>query len=396
MSVPENVLWEMRRNGNHPDAEMNAVELAIADAAYQRIINEPDFAELSPRTVYNFTHLNTFYGTQNPQILNLIKRLDIEGKLYPFYLEQEAVQGVCPLRCIQCELTYTLHKKPIQLSFDKFKYIVDQFPDVHWCGNNGLGDPFTNLEYPAMIKYVDDMQVPQEIYMTSFLNSKKDMHTFVDYNSFLFTKFSLDGATKETYEKIRPGVNFDKCIENIKEIARYKREKGKRWPRVEFHYLLLKQNLHEAEQFIEFIDSLDVECSGIMFSQLLHYYPEIEGIYTKIPEGLGEKLIEKGKNFGIPVYFNSDASECKPEMKNCSQFLMVYGTPDGYIYSCCQQNEQNNRDWQNENSMGNIFTTPMRDIWSGEKFVSLRKNLREGIYPASPICSTCSTHVRGQ
>ncbi len=394
MTVPESVLWEMRRGGNNCDSEMNAVELAIADLAYQRITNEPTWSELSPRTAYCFTHLNTFYGTQNPQLLNLIHRLDIEKKLVPFYIEMEAIQGECELRCIQCELTYSLYKEPIRLKFSDFKRTMDMLPiSPLWAGNNGLGNPFLNPEYPEMIKYLDDQQIPQEIYMTSFLQSEQDMEVFVKYRSFLFVKFSLDGATAETYEKVRPGVKFDKVIRNIKALAKYKRQAGKHWPQIEFHYLLLKQNLHEAEQFIEFIDSLDIECSGIMFSKLLHYFPEIKDIYTEVPEGLGQKLVDKGKSYGIPVFFNSDASTCKPQSKNCSQFLMPYILPDGTVLSCCQQNEQNRRGWQREQSMGNVFEQDFREIWWGKKFVELRKKLRENEYPPLPICDNCSTHI---
>lgn len=390
MSVPENVLWEMRRNGNHPDAEMNNVELAIASSAYQKICNEPDWAQLSPRTAYNFLWLNTFYGTQNPQLIRLLQRLEP----YPRMVEMEVVQGVCPLRCIQCELTYSLYKEPIQVSFEDFKYVMDQFPDLGWAGNNGLGDPFTNPRYNDMVKYVDDKEVPQEIYLTSQLLSETDMQRFVDYKSFLLTKFSFDGATKETYEKVRPGVSFDKVVSNIKALDRYKRQRGKLWPKIEFHYLLLKQNLHEAEQFIEFIDSLDINCSGIMFSKLLHYYPEIEGIYTEIPVGLGEKLIEKGKNYGIPVYFNGDTLENKPAANMCTQWLMTYVFPDGTVIPCCNPNEANVRYKQREWSMGNVFETPFREIWEGEKYKKLRKTLMMGDKENyMPVCKNlCAIH----
>jgi MoaA/NifB/PqqE/SkfB family radical SAM enzyme len=309
-------------------------------------------------------------------------------------IEMEAVQGICPLRCIQCELTYSLYKEPLSLKFKDFKYVMDQFPDLGWAGNNGLGDPFTNPDYHQMVKYIDDQEIPQEIYLTSQLLSKEDMKRFVYYKSFLFTKFSFDGATKETYEKVRPGVSFDKVVENIKFLNSYKKQKGKHWPKIEFHFLLLKQNLHEAESFIDFVDSLDIECSGIMFSKLLHYYPEIEGIYTDVPEGLGQKLIERGKMFGIPVYFNGDTVKEKPPANTCTQWMMPYIFPDGTVIPCCNPNEANMRNKQREWSMGNVFETPFRDIWFGPKYSQLRKSLREG-NPNNymPVCKNlCAVH----
>ena len=36
--------------------------------------------------------------------------------------------------------------------------------------------------------------------------------------------FSIEGATKETYEKIRVGANYDKVIDNIKRFIQLKKE----------------------------------------------------------------------------------------------------------------------------------------------------------------------------
>lgn len=391
MTVPDNILFEMK-GGNHPDQAMNAIETSIAETAWSRICNEPIFAELSPKTVYNYTYLNTIYGTQNPFILQTLQRLEP----YPQMIEMEVVQGICPLRCIQCELTYW-KEKPLQASFEQFKYVMDQFPVLRWAGNNGLGDPFTNPEYHKMVKYLDDKQVPQEIYLTSYLLEQADMERFVDYKSFLFTKFSFDGATKETYEKCRVGSDFDKVVKNIKALHNFKRAKGRHWPKIEFHYLLMKQNIHEAEMFIDFVNGLDIECSGIMYSRLLHTYPEIKDVYTDVPADLGSKLVEKGKQVGIPVYFNGDTLEKKPPAYNCSQWTMPYIFPDGTVIPCCNPNEANMRSWQRENSMGNVFETPFRDIWDGSKYKALRQSLKLG-NPAdySSVCKKlCVVHDIG-
>jgi MoaA/NifB/PqqE/SkfB family radical SAM enzyme len=389
MPVPETILFEMRRGGNHPDPTMNSVELSIAESAYNLINTNPNFSELSPRTVYNYLSLNTFYGSQNPGIIKLLQRLEP----YPFMIEMEVVQWMCPLKCIQCEIQYDKIEKPEILSFERFKYVMDQFPDLRWAGNNALGDPFLNPKYHDMVKYIDDKEVPQEIYLTSHLLKKEDMKRFVDYKSFLFTKFSFDGATKETYEKIRPGVNFEHVVENIKALGEYKRQAGKHWPQIEFHFLLMKQNIHEAEVFLDFVDSLGVEVSAVMYSQLLHNYPEINHVYTTIPEGMGQRLIEKGKSLGIPVYFNSDASNNKPKSQTCTQYFMPYIFPSGDVIACCQQNEQNRRWWQRENSLGNVFEKPFREIWMDKPYVELRKKLRENYYPPLPICANCATHI---
>ena len=372
LSFTDVVDFEMR-GGHHPDPEMDAIERQVAEATFQRVTSDPSWGELSFKTAYNFMHLNTFYGSSNPQIINLLNRL----QPYPCYVEMEVAQWICPLKCIMCEIQYSEQPK-IHLSFEDFKYAMDQFPDLKWAGNNALGDPFTNPDYLKMVKYLDDKEVAQEIYMTSVLLKPEDMKRFTEYQSFILTKFSLDGATKETYEKIRPGADFDKIIANIKALDNYKRQAGKFFPKIEFHFIIMQQNIHEAEQFIDFIDSLDIRCTGIMFSRLLHNFPEVKDVYIDVPEELGKRLIEKGKQRGIPVWFNGDAQACKAPAYNCTQWSMPYIFPDGTVIPCCNPNEANCRDLQRELSMGNIFETPMREIWEGEKYKALRKTIPEG------------------
>ena len=318
MSFPESIDFEMRRGKNsHP--QMEVVERFIAEQAFKNITTNSNWSELSFRTAYNFLYLNTFYGTQNPELIRLVQQVEP----YPRMIEMEVVQGYCPLNCIMCERTYW-GEPPQHVSLKDFKYVMDMFPDLGWAGNNGLGDPFTNKDYPEMVKYLDDKEVCQEIYMTSFLLQEVDMKKFADYNSFMLTKFSFDAATKETYEKIRVNGDYDKAVKNIKALDRYKKQRGKHFPQIEFHYLLLKQNLHEAEMFLDFVDGLGIEVSGVMYSKLLHNFGKLEGIYTEVPDGLMERLVQKGQSLGIPVYFNGDASQCKPKTQTCTQTAMPY------------------------------------------------------------------------
>lgn len=385
MIVPDSIDFEMR-GGSHPNPLMNTYEKQVAEGAFNLINSNPAWSELSYKTAYNFQYLNTFYGTRDPKLIDLLYQL----QPYPSMIEMEVTQAVCPLRCKFCELTYW-DEKPIQLSLDKFKYAMDQFPELKWAGNNALGDPFTNPNYYDMVKYLDDKGVAQEIYMTTFLLEEADMKKFIDLKAMMMTKISFDGATKETYEKVHQGGDFDKAIRNIKALDRYKRKAGRYFPQLEFHYIITKENIHEAERFVDLIDSLNVFTTNIMFSRLLHNFKEVNDIYTEVPQDLIERLINKGKGLGIPVSVNGDARTIKPPANDCTQWLMPYIFPDGTIIPCCCMNEQNRRWWQREHSMGNIFDTPFREIWEGERYKKLRTNLRNKKIPdASAMCAICN------
>jgi MoaA/NifB/PqqE/SkfB family radical SAM enzyme len=60
---------------------------------------------------------------------------------------------------------------------------------------------------------------------------------------------SIDGATKETYELLRRGGQFEKLLENLEFIKHY-HEKF----RIKFHMVVQKSNWHEMNKMLELAD----------------------------------------------------------------------------------------------------------------------------------------------
>jgi hypothetical protein len=219
------------------------------------------------------------------------------------------------------------------------------------------------------------------------------MEKFVKSSAQVYVKFSLDGATKKTYETIRPNVDFDHVIENVKALNDYKLKHHKHFPEIHFHYLVMKNNIHECEEYLEMIDKLEIDCGGVMFSQLLWNYPEVNHLYATIPQDLVARLQEKGRKLNIPVSFNADSTSCKPPANECVAWTMPYIFPDGSVIPCCAANERNQRTWQRQTCMGNVFQTPFREIWDGEKYKKLRELLwKKDVKNAHPCCTMCNIY----
>jgi MoaA/NifB/PqqE/SkfB family radical SAM enzyme len=384
--VPAAVDYEMR-GGNHPDQEMNAWEYQTSKIAYQRCLTNPEWAKRGFKKAYNLTHLGMFWMSRNPQIVNMMYRL----QPYPVYVEMEIVQTACPLNCIQCEKRYW--DEPVQkVSFDDFKKVMDMFPNLKWAGINALGDPFTNKEYLKMIGHLSNKGVCQEVYTTATLCEEKDMEKFVEMG-FEYMKFSVDAATKETYEKIRPGADWDKTMRNIKALDYYKKKHHSTFPIIEFHYLVHKPTINEAMDFLDVVKKLDIDVGNVMYSRLLHYFPEIKDLFIDFPEELAKQLAEKGRKLNIPVAFNADCQAMKPPANECLAWWMPYIFPDGTVISCCCMNEQNRRQWQRDTSMGNVFQKHFREIWNDKPYTQLRNSLKVGkIRQANPVCNICNIY----
>lgn len=387
MPIPPLVEFRMR-GGSHPDAEMEAVEHSIAEQAFQRVNTEPRWTELGYKATYNLLHLYTFYMTRNPKLVKLLYRL----APYPSYIEMEVTQA-CHLKCIQCEHTYW-DEPNTELSWKDFKNTMDQFPELKWAGNNALGDPFLNKNYWRMLKYLDDKHVCQEIYTTASLLKEKDMKRFVDTKAQIFVKFSIDGATKKTYEKVRKNIDWDVVINNVKALDYYKKKARRHHPEIHFHFLIMKQTYKEAEQFLDFVKSLNIDVGGIFYSRLLHNYPEIKkDIFMDVPPELIQRIQLRAKKLNLPVSFSQDIPTNQPPANECVAWTMPYIFPDGTVIACCCMNEQNRRWWQRKTKMGNVFETPFREIWNGPAYTKLRKLLWEKkVKKAHPVCEICNIY----
>ena len=62
----------------------------------------------------------------------------------------------CNELCQQCPRTLLSREDDRDLSFDNFRYIVDQFPVLDRVVLHGLGEPLLNKDLPHMIRYLKE------------------------------------------------------------------------------------------------------------------------------------------------------------------------------------------------------------------------------------------------
>jgi radical SAM protein with 4Fe4S-binding SPASM domain len=279
------------------------------------------------------------------------------------------------------------------MSFEQFKYIVDQFPRLAWIGMTGIGESFLNPDFMKMLRYIKSKSVTVELYDNFNFTTKDMIKELVDLGVERIY-ISLDAATKKTYEKIRVNGNFDRVIENVKTLFEYKRKKKSKYPnKIDFHYIVSKTNLNELTKFIELVDSFGSENSEILFTRVLHSFKEIEELFVEIPKNVISDAEKKAKELGIKIVWGGDVPLTKPSIKNCTAWMMPFIFVTGHVIPCCAGNEANEREFQKKYAMGNIFEKSFKEIWNGEKYRELRKMIREGKVPT--VCKSCTIYELG-
>lgn len=351
------------------------VEESISREAIRRYNNIPQYKEKSKRWAYNKTHFDTFWCTRNLWLLHLMYKTE----MYPSYIEIE-ISNKCPFACLHCEHPYWNQEERL-MTMDEFELIMNNFPTLKEMAFTGIGDPWMNPIFMDAVKFVADRDVFIEMYDTFQHFTNDSAEKFVKWKvDKLFV--SLDAATKETYEKTRVGHKWNRMLKGIELLYKYKKEYNSSYPQINFHYVIDKNNVHEALDALDFVDSLGIDFGTVMYSRLLHNFKEIDDIYLEVPENLQSKILSKAKDMNMRVSWNADMPKLLPPLRTCTALWMPFFFVTGEVITCCCQHEQNRRDWEKDMSMGNIFDIKdFKKIWYGDKYRFVRDTLYQERLP---------------
>lgn len=377
MNIPEYIM----RGGEHPDIERENIERSVVQMTTQMFLSDPKFHEKGLKWLFNLNWFRTVYCSRDPKIIDYLYR----KKPFPEFFELE-VTTACDMRCTLCEHTHW-KEKPVIMTYVNFLKVLNQFPNLKWAGMTGIGQSWLNPNYMQMLRTLKEMGV----YIENFDNFK---HINSEVSEELVKigldklYVSMDASKKETFEKIQSGAEWEKVIENIVHLDKWKKVYGKYYPELWFHFIVNNENIDEMEDYLQMIHDLGVEVEGVQFTKLLHAFKEIEHTHVDISEERKQRVYKKAAELGIKANFNMNTSseENKSPQKNCTLWTQPFIFADGNVIACCSMNEQNDRDWQKKTCLGNLFEKPMKQIWE-ENYGAMTDKLKNGECPDN--CGRC-------
>jgi len=314
--------------------------------------------------------------------------------LFPPFLEIEPTT-ICNFRCVCCEHTYW--KEPAKnMSFEQFKKIFDDFGRPKWLGLTGIGSSYLNPDYHKMLRYAKSRGTIIEVF-DHFAHFKNDnqIKELIDIGpDFQFV--SMYGASKKSFEKVCIGSDFNKITKNLKTFVRLKKKMKKRFPILNFHFIVTRESKNEILKFLDLVHSLNTEIGEILVTPMLHGFKEAKKFEVRIDQDYVNMVRKRAKKYKIPITVNMSAKkeaeglEKKPDIKNCKELIMPFIFVTGHVTPCCAQNEANARVWQKNNSLGNALEKSFRKIWYSPTYKKLRKMIRTNKVPKE--CAMCPAY----
>ncbi len=150
-------------------------------------------------------------------------------------------------------------KKLGYLKFENFRKVVDGF-QFYRIELSNSGEIFLNPELDEIIKYGYEKNIELNASNGTNLNylPDKTAENLVKYK-FNFLELSIDGASQETYSIYRRNGDFNKVIDNIKKINRFKEKYNSEYPKILYKFIVFGHNEHEILKAKELAKSLNMD-----------------------------------------------------------------------------------------------------------------------------------------
>jgi radical SAM protein with 4Fe4S-binding SPASM domain len=241
-----------------------------------------------------------------------------------------------------------------------FKKVIDEIKDYSsYVWLHDFGESLFHPKMESLIDYCADSGVmPFLSTNATILNEKNALRIL---NSKLEKIIlSLDGATKETYEKVRVKGNFEETKSNITNFLEMKKKMGKAKPYTIVQIIRMKETEDEINDFKSQWEGLADE---VMVKKFGVWADQVGGI---------KELSEDGQR----------SYPSRQERFPCMMlFRNVVVLWNGDVVPCCL-------DYDAKLVLGNVKEKTLNEIWHSEKFNQLRKSHFEGDY-GNPLCKGC-------
>ncbi|MHC4513773.1 MAG: radical SAM/SPASM domain-containing protein [Planctomycetota bacterium] len=356
--------------------------------------------------------------------------------------------GRCQLRCIMCHFAHPdfVENKNTMGGELLEKVANDLFPIAHDVVLSSSAEPLLAPDLPRALELCREHEVPNFHFSTNGIAmNRRIMQKVLDVEMPLLT-ISIDGGTKETFERIRPPAKWDTLMQRFDLINTMKKEARSQLPVLSATAVLMRSNIREMPQLIRLMRAKGVDHMNFVYmavmgglgleDETLFNDPELcnemlqqmretaneVGMQVQVPmpipvginkEGDGDitdatRADEGGGQALVPdtdaelaegsldeaEYLNSKNREFLLKAKEKDHhnracyfpWYYIHVNPDGTVFPCGS--------WFEFTTFGDFKTQSFRDIWTGQPYQELRSQIYN--MQLRDVCANCSVANMGR
>jgi radical SAM protein with 4Fe4S-binding SPASM domain len=168
----------------------------------------------------------------------------------------------CNLRCQMCGFSdrrvATLRKYDLpRWAYDRIA--AELFPRANYVCLSLMTEPFMTRDFPERLAALRTHGVPfSDVITNGTLLSEESIAMILD-SGLTRLIVSIDGGTKEIFEAVRVGANFERVAANFALLRTRRRERNATLPRLRINHVLSEINIDHFDAFLALVESLDAE-----------------------------------------------------------------------------------------------------------------------------------------
>ncbi|MBI1916535.1 MAG: radical SAM protein [Planctomycetes bacterium] len=304
----------------------------------------------------------------------------------PIRLDIENVSR-CNYYCTMCQVSdWPGLKRADDMSFDDYRALVDSQYGLVEIKLQGMGEPLMGRCYAEMIEYARARHIWVRSSTNASLLRLKDSYRHVIDADICELQVSIDGATKETYEAIRRGGNFENVKENCALLNDYCQKVGRQ--RTRMWVVVQRGNIHEFELFPRLAAELGFD--RLTLSLDLNDWGQEEwrtrndrvDVHRQFDADQTRRLVDIGGQHGVAVtfWFIDEKYDTTAPGKLCPwPFERAYISSDMRIVPCCMI--------ANPEILDVGDARRLTGEWNGDAVVNFRRLHLQGRIPR--VCRSC-------
>ena len=325
----------------------------------------------------------------------------------PSFLQVEPV-GQCNLRCQMCPIQFRKdgppHGPPAFMEFDDYVRMLDQLPGLVELQLQRLGEPMMHPRFFDMIELAvaRGIKVSTNTNLTLLTRARAERCVTSGLGEL---HASIDGATAETYERIRVRAHFDRILKNLEGLIAARRRLGAATPHIRMVVVAMRQNLREIPDLVRLAHRLSID--SVFVQHLCHDFGEssLPADYRPMREFVeGETLVnedhdriresfsaaravaaELGVSLRLPLTRPRPHPPGTPGPDRCEwPWRGAYVSYDGLAMPCCMVATPDRI------NLGSIVDRGVDAIWNGPDYQSFRDALSSESPPE--VCRSCAIY----
>jgi len=259
----------------------------------------------------------------------------------------------CNLECPMCPYPMMTRENGY-MDFELFKKLIDEVSEVQdSVGLTHFTEPLLFKDLCRYISYGKEKGLVFGMPTNAVALTEKWAHRLIDCHLDEII-VSFDGATKETYEILRKGADFDKAIKNVERMMEIKAQRGVRHPKVTIQFVRLKQNEHELDAWRELWKSRSDHLQ-----------------------------VMDGHNFAVAELTNMMLENAAKTLGHCGwPWWGVCVLCDGKVVPCCY-------DYDGIQVLGDANEKPLREIFQDVPMREFRRAHASGRARELDLCRNC-------